>query len=275
VGERALVTVQQLVVRALQEPAPLRPTCDVAMEMVALVTPSARGMTPTERVEVYRDQYWIRHLHNLAEDYPTLTWSVGGAVEFEALGREYLRAHPPVTWNLQRLGERVPAFVAAHARWAGHALSRDAARIDWAFMEVFDAADAPSLDPRVLASAPEDAWPGARLGFPPALRILALAYPLHEVRDALKRGESPEQPTPGDTRLVVWRDAACFLHAVSIEAGAFDLLLALRDGAPLGEACETAARTTGLGLDAMGSRLGGWFQDWTQRGWVSSVRFGS
>jgi hypothetical protein len=275
VGERALATVQELVVRALQEPAPLHPTSEVAREAATLVAPSARGMTPTERIEVYRDQYWIRHLHNLAEDYPTLTWSVGGAVEFEALAREYLRAHPPVTWNLQRLGENVPAFVAAHSRWRDHTLSRDAARLDWAFMEVFDAPDAPSLDPRVLASAPEDAWPGARLAFPPALRLLSLAYPLHEVREPLKRGQSPQQPTAADTRLVVWRDAACFPRALSIEAGAFDLLLALRDGAPLGDACEMAARTTGLGLDAMGARLGGWFQDWTQRGWVSSVRFGS
>jgi hypothetical protein len=230
-------------------------------------------MTPRDRLEVYREQFWWRHLAALEEDFPTLRPAVGGQDELRALLAEYLTAFPPRTWDLQRLGAHVPAFVAAHPRLKSDPLARDAARLDWAFMEAFDAADAPPFDPRVLASAPEDAWPGARVAFHPSLRTLSLDHPVHDLRDAARSGEDPALPAPSPTHLVVHRDAECFLHAVVVEAPALALLDALRAEVPLGEACEKCARATSQDPEEVGARLGGWFQDWTARRWVSGVSF--
>lgn len=237
------------------------------------VRQSARGMSPAERVEVYREQFRLRHLKNLADDYPTLAWTIGGAEAFATLVTEYLEAHPPRTWDLQRLGMDMPSFVSSHARLGVDERACDAARLDWAFMEIFDAPDTAPFDPSVLASTPEDRWPSAHIELLSALRLVAMQSALQEARDALKRGDEPVSPPRAETRVVVWRDAACFLRSVRVEHGAFDLLARLRDGEALGDACESAAHGAGEDPSAFGERVGPWFQEWTARGWISRVRF--
>jgi hypothetical protein len=265
-----LADLQRVMADAVRRPAPGCPDAE------ARVTPSARGMTPAERLEVYREQYWLRHERNLADDYPTLAWAIGGAGAFAALAREYLAAFPPRTWDLQRLGADMPAFVGGRAPAGGgagaHAMACDAARLDWAFMEVFDAPDAPPFDPRVLASTPEDAWPGARVLLHPSVRRLALRHPLLAVRDALKAGEAGVAPPAARaTPAVVWRDPACFPRSVEIEAPALALLERLAGGEPLGPACEAVAREGAIAEGDLGERVGAWFQDWTARGWIARV----
>jgi hypothetical protein len=265
--------LQRFVTDVVLGGTPLPDRADLAAEVDAMALPSPRGMTPRDRLEVYREGFWARHLASLQEDFPTLIAVLGGNAAFRKLASVYLVAFPPRTWDLQRLGADVPAFVASRTPWSDDPLVHDAARLDWAFMEAFDAPDAPPFDPRVLASAPEDAWPAAHVDFHPSLRPLVLRYAAHELRDAVRRGEPSQRPGPAPTHLVVHRDAACFLHAVPIEAPALALLESLRGGAPLGEACETCARATSQDPLDVGARLGGWFQDWTARGWVSGVRF--
>jgi hypothetical protein len=268
-GERDLANLQRFMAWALQRPTPLG--VDLAPEIEALVVPSARGMKPTDRLEVYRDQFWLRHLRNLADDFPTLAWAIGGADAFAALAGEYLRACPPSTWDLQRLGASMPAFVAGHGRLGSDEVACDAARLDWAFMEIFDAPDAPAFDPRVLAATPEDAWPAARVHLRPALRTLVLGSPLLEVRDALKAaGQSIDRPGSSATRAVVWRDAACFPRSAAVEPAPFALLVRLSRGEALGAACEAVVLESGAEA-AVADHVGEWFQDWVQRGWLSGV----
>ncbi|HEY6460418.1 MAG TPA: hypothetical protein VIY73_09710, partial [Polyangiaceae bacterium] len=151
-------------------------------------------------------------------------------------------------------------------------LALDAARLDWAFMEAFDAPDSPPFDPRVLASTPEDAWPGARIDLHASLRTLALGHPVHDLRLAVLTGASPARPPAVATCIVVYRDAAHALRSVAVEPGALALLDALRAGTPLGDACEAAARAGGEDSLDVGARLGGWFQQWTASGWIRGVR---
>jgi hypothetical protein len=269
----ALDALQRFVTDAVQRTSPITEHDDLARRAEALVVPSPRGMRPAERLDIYREQFWLRHLPSLGEDYPTLAWAVGRDA-FSRLATEYLRAHPPRTWNLQELGADLPAYVSNHAPWNGQAVAVDAARLDWAFMEAFDAADAPPFDPRVLAATPEDAWTGARVVLHPSLRALDLAYPLHELRDALKGGQEPERPPARASRLVVWRDGAAFVRVAEVQPLGFDLLTALKAGAPLGEACERLVSDHGeIDASALSFRVAEWFQEWTASGWVSAVQF--
>jgi len=264
-----LKDAQRLVVEAIMHPDRL--AADAAPEAVALVRPSARGMTREGRLEVYRDQFWLRHLASLAEDFPTVRWVLADA-SFDALLGAYLRAYPPHGWNLQRLGADVPAFLASRAPWNQDALARDAALLDWAFMEVFDAADASPLDLRVVAAAPPDAWPQARIAFLPALRHVATAHPVHAVREAVKKGNACERPAPAPTTAVVWRDAAHFLHAMAVDAVAAELMHALNGGQRLGEACASvAAAHPAISAETFDASVGRWFQQWTANGWLSTV----
>ncbi len=271
-GERDLADLQRFVSDAVRGTTVVRGDPALLATAETLISPSPRGMTSHERLEVYREQFWLRHLASIDEDFPTLTWVLGGHDAFRELATEYLRACPPRTWDLQRLGVDLPAYLAGHPRWADDALACDAARLDWAFMEAFDAPDSPPFDARVLASTPEDAWPSARIDLHASLRLLSLGHPVHELRDSLREGAAIERPRPSPTHLVVHRDAGCFLRVVAVEPLAFELLETLRGGAPLGEACEATARTSQRDPQEIGERLGGWFQQWTAGGWIRGVR---
>jgi hypothetical protein len=265
--------LQRFVTHAVMRTSSVRDDPEVAAVAARLLVPSARGMEPAERLEVYQQQFWLRHLSNLQDDFPTLIWAVGGAARFRDLATNYLGAHPPVTWDLQRLGQGLPAYVARETPWREDDLVRDAARLDWAFMEAFDAPDAAPLDPRRFAAIPEDTWPRASVVFHPSLRALVLAYPAHHLREALKRGIDVERPAAASSHVVVWRDAACVLQATPIEHGAWQILAALASGASLGEACEAVARgAVEAEMAELGPRVANWFQQWTANGWVCAIR---
>jgi hypothetical protein len=143
-------------------------------------------------------------------------------------------------------------------------------------VEAFDAPDAAPLDLRGLANASEEAWTLARIALHPSLRRVALAHPVHDLRNAVRQLEARERPSPADAYVVVWRDAACLLRATSIEPAAFDLLGELSEGTPLGRACETVAGAREPEGEAqLAAKVAEWFQQWTANGWVSAVRLDS
>ena len=215
-------------------------------------------MPPHERLEVYREQFWIRHLASLDEDFPTLTWVLGGRDAFRALAIGVPRRHSrPVHGTSSGWARTFPASSQTTRVCSDDALARDAVRLDWAFMEAFDAPDSPPFDARVLASTPEDAWPTARIDLHASLRLLALAYPVHELRDAVQRRRGGRAPRVASRRtspsIATPRASSA---PVAVEPLAFELLEALRAGTALGEACEAAARVerTGSARDRRGAR---------------------
>jgi hypothetical protein len=268
---KSLISLQRAFANAIHSTS-MGPEVDVDFRLEDEVAPSARGMRPLERLEIYREQFWLRHVSNLQEDYPTFKWVVGDA-NFREIVEDYLRAFPPRTWNLERLGEDLPSFVEGTANLP--LLAVDAARLDWAFMEAFAAPDVAPFDDRVLAEAPEDAWPSARIAFHPSLRPLALSHPVHRLRQTIQRGETPERPAPEASHVIVWRDRDFHPKAVAVEAQAFELLTNLRAGVALGVACERVANAGGESSDvtALGQSISRWFQQWTASAWLSSVRF--
>jgi hypothetical protein len=268
----SLGRLQRFIVDAVRRREDADTGAEGAFEAERLLVPGKRGLRPTDRLEIYREQFWLRHLSNLVDDFPMLGWVVGAAA-FRELASAYLIAHPPRTWNLQRLGAELAAYMANEPRWASDPLAMDACRLDWAFMEAFDAPDAGPLELGRLANAPEDAVTAARLTFHPSIRRLFLGHAVHELRDAVKRGDVCARPTPNSVRVVVWRDAMFALHATAVEPIAFDLLGELAAGTPLGRACEAVASAHSAGAD-VGERVGAWFQQWTANGWVSAIDLG-
>lgn len=271
-GSGSLARLQHVITDAVMRPLPVASDPDLVVEATRLLAPSRGGMDAVDRLEIYREQFWLRHLSSLADDFPTLAWVVGGAEPFRDLGRGYLSTHPPRTWNLQRLGADMSAYVATAPPWSADSLAFDAARLDWAFMEAFDAADAPPLDLRSLSTAPPEAWPGAQIQFHPSLRRVALAHPVHRLRDALRRGAECERPRADDTRALVWRNPAHLLCCEVIDPMAFELMAALQSNEALGVACESAAKAhPEVDPALLESNVGAWFQQWTANGWVSSI----
>lgn len=269
-GERSLEALQCFLADAIRSDREIASRPDLAAGAKSLLAPGVRPLDASARLEIYREQYWVRHLSNLGDDFPTLAWVVGTGA-FREIAVAYLKSHSPRTWDLQRLGASLPTFLKQLAPWSADSLALDAAFLDWAFMEAFDAPDAGPLDLRALAEAPQDAWPSIRIQLHPSLRRILLDHPAHELRDAVRRGEARERPAAATTPVVVWRDPRCFLHAAAEEPMAFELLGALAEGAPLGAACESVASAHPEEGTDLGEQLGTWFQRWTAEGWVSAV----
>jgi len=144
------------------------------------VTGNAR-LTPAEQVDIYRRQYWLRHLGSLAEDYPGLEVTLGKPA-FEAFCRAYLEANPPTSYALRDLGHGIVAFADGYEHFpAGlEDLARDLVRFEHAFIDVFDGAEPPPLDPAKVQEMPEEAWSTARIVLHPLLRIMNFKYPVQE-----------------------------------------------------------------------------------------------
>ncbi|HSQ66176.1 MAG TPA: DNA-binding domain-containing protein [Polyangiaceae bacterium] len=265
----SLAELQSLLADALVEPDSIARSPAWALAAAGAVGGSAR-MKPVEQLDVYREQFWLRHVACVAEDYPALV-ALMGQQPFEALVAEYLGAHPPADFLLRNLGAGLAEFLVA--RRPDDPLLADLARVEWAFIDAFDAADAPPLDPNAVAAIPADAWPAARLVLHPSLQRLRLAHPAHEVRAAFCR--APREPlarvSPAATHLVVYRDARELRpHQWTLDALASCLLDRLAAGEPLGQAADALATESGRGEEVQ-AQIGAWFTQWAALGWISRV----
>ncbi len=230
------------------------------------------------QLEIYREQFWLRHTGSLVEDFPGVGGVIGVA-SWNRLVEEYLVTFRPESYSLRNLGDRFPAFVGERDWLEERRLASDMARLEWAHVEVFDAEDAPPLAPNRLAAVPDDAWEGARLLLDPGLRVLAFDYPVVPLRRALLRardaGSSEPLPLPerAPCHLAVHRRER-LIHHDALEPLAFALLERVAGGAPLGTACERAAEASGITVDEIGTRVEGWFSEWARLGYIVDVETG-
>jgi hypothetical protein len=262
--------LQRFMVRALRSRTALtRPEHD-AETIERFITGNAR-LSPAARLDIYRRQFWLRHTACLVDDFPGLG-GILGQRDWERLVEEYLTAFPPTSFTLRDLGARLPEHVEA-STWLPHQrLCVDMARLEHAYIELFDAPDASSLDGASLGQLPPEAWETARLELAPTLRLLETTYPVAELRRRLRSNpdEAVAIPEPRPTHLCLYRNSQHELRWLEQPRGAFELLKALSEGDPLIAACERAAECDPE-CDVPG-RVGRWFEDWGRRGWFSDVR---
>src|SRR5262245_18853296 len=168
---------------------------------------SDRAISARERVGIYANAYSSRLEGVLRDDYGALHAALGEAA-FHDLAKLYLEAHPSRSFSLRFVGEHLPAFLVGplgepfRRRWP---FAADLATLEWAIVDVFDAADAPPLAREALASVPADAWDALRIELVPAHRLLSLAWPVQRVREAWDASGSLPELQPGTTALLVHR----------------------------------------------------------------------
>ena len=223
-------------------------------------------VTPIGQLDIYREQFWIRHVNCLREDFPVLLALVGDE-KFEAIVADYLAAFPPKKFQLRHLGENLADFLRDD-------LLADLARVEWAFIDAFDAPDAPPLDPTTIATITEDEWPNARLVLHPSLQLLRLAYPTNQMRDAwwTDKDKRPiERVSREAANVVVYRHKSMLLYTEVMDALPFEMLSLLASGKSLGEAGDALAASHPDRASEIESSIGEWFTRWSGLGWISRV----
>ena len=230
-------------------------------EAARLACGSAK-LSALDQVEVYREQFWLRHLACLSEDFPTAV-ALLGAAAFKELCVRYLAAFPPTHFMLRKLGVALGQFIAESE---GDPLLAEIVRVEWAFIDAFDADDAPLLDGGAIAAATDDDWPLALIGLHPSITLLDLTWPADDLREAHAHGSAVFRPDPAPRCLVVHRRSRK-LYAERVSTGAFAVLVALARGETLEAACTHA--------DDAEEKIGEWLAQWTAFGWIASVTFPS
>jgi hypothetical protein len=244
-------------------------TRELPAERVGDVIRPSRTLEPVERVGIYHGMYLLRMYDALAADYPGLEHFLGDA-GFAALVRDYVQVHPSRSHTLNRLGDHLPEFVAAHVGLPRREFCADLARLERAVSEVFDEAEAAPLgDAEIAAVAPED-WERARLRPIPAFRLLAFGYPVNAYLQSV-RDEDHDHPKPrrrASFVAVYRRDYA--VYRLELVRAAHDLLADLAGGQTLGEAIAAAARRPGPKRPGE-DELFRWFREWVSGGIFARV----
>ncbi|MFO0593368.1 MAG: DNA-binding domain-containing protein [Polyangiaceae bacterium] len=255
---------------------------ELAASVAVHVTGNDR-LSPSEQADLYREQFFLRHLESLQEDHVGLVHFLGDEL-FERLARAYLRAHPPRTPSLRELGADFARFVAT---WDGvpeelRELCVDMARYELTIVDLFDAADVPAPDGERLAKIPEDVWLTRPLVWTPHLRLLASAYPVPELRIVAKKAiaardaDGPSERAAPPPREAAYhglfrRDDVVVFERLSAEA--FRLLVLLTGGASLASACDQLSATMSAEESAkVESEVGEWFRRWASWGWILDVK---
>ena len=232
-------------------------------------------LSPVEQLEIYREQFWLRHTASLLEDFPGVSAVLGQKAWDEAVWA-YLESDVLGSYSLRDLGAGFAAFLERRPTFESQTLVVDMARLEWAHVEVFDAEDVERLDPAKLAAVPEDAWERARLVTDPALRLLSLRYPVVALRrrllHAAEHGHDDPVPLPEPEAscLAVFRRERGIVHE-PVAASEFALLSALHAGAPLGEACAAAAAERRVSVEDLAENLEAWFGSWAARGYIVDI----
>lgn len=222
----------------------------------------SKTLAPEQRLELYSEMYFLRLHEALVADFPTLV-ALLGAGEFEKLARAYVTKHPSSHPSLNRLGDRLPAFVAGPAKVKKKALLHDVARLELAMSEVFDAPRAVPLDTDALARVAPEAWAQARLRLAPAFRLLALDHVVNPLVTAVRREEKLPAATKKKSWVAVYRkDYAVW--RMDLTEPMFRVLAAFARGATLEKAI-AASRV------ADPTVVFAWFQDWRNEGFFTDI----
>jgi len=205
-----------------------------ARDEVAALFAGDERMSAVERLELYAGMYFYRLRDSLAEDFARTAAALGEA-RWHNLVTDFLLAHPPTRWSLRWAGEALPEFLRAHAYGAERPWLADAAALEQARNEAFQAFDATPLRPEELALVSPEAWPELRFSPAPGTALVSSRWDLAGWWDDAASAEPPGALE--DETLLVFHDAEDDVRHEAIapeEAEAARLLLA---GAPFAEVC--------------------------------------
>jgi hypothetical protein len=201
------------------------------------VLPS-KTLTAEERLDVYREMYWLRLREALAIDYPELQRYLGNE-QFDQLCDAYVQRYPSRSYTLNRLGDHMPKFLAEggfERLTKRRGFVTDLARLELLMTEVFDEEEAPVLNEEQVARVPLDAWDTIKLQAIPALRCGEFQYPVSEyvtaVRDEKPAGHLMRRR---NSWVIVCRRHQS-VYRLEVERTAYRLFTALVSGQTLGDA---------------------------------------
>jgi hypothetical protein len=196
-------------------------------------------LSAIERFNIYANAYFYRLLDCLYEEF-NATFAVVGSDNFAAIARDYLLACPPTEASIFYAGRYLDSFIRNHPLAKRWPFISELARLERAILDVFHAADIPTLSEEAMRSIRPQQWPAIKLKTHPAVAILRNEWRVTDVLSAVESGREWSQPAHQKTAVLVWRQHAQvnYRELEDVETGALTLL---SEGASFAATCEAVA----------------------------------
>lgn len=195
------------------------------------------GAEPHKRYGVYRNNVATGLARALAVRFPA-TEKIVGEEFFIAMARDFVLGHPPASPVLLHYGDEFAGFVANFAPATSLPYLADIVRLENAQIKAYHARDIAPVDPQILSRIAPDRMSGLAFTFHPAATVVRSSYPIVTIW-SMNSGEqtlSPIENWEAENALVVRPELTVLTRKIASGSAAF--LLALQQGATLGEACE-------------------------------------
>lgn len=211
-----------------------------------------------ERVQIYAEMYFVRLRDSLAEDFPKLAQLIGQE-SFTQLAKEYLRDHPPSSFTLRYVSRSFASFLNSHPLSLRWPFLSELARLEYAFIESFDAADSELLRSEVLQQTLPELWGNLSFQLVPAAQLKSFHWQVDQLWEQEKF--YPEELTRmlARTELLIWRKdfEVTYRRIDKFEA---ELLPLMVQGVLFAELCEKASMQ--LPEDEAATTLSRYVQKW-------------
>lgn len=188
------------------------------------------GICSARRYGVYRNNVVVGLADAIALNFPAVRRIVGEEF-FRALAVEFVRVYPPNSPVLLGYGARFAEFLEGFPPVAQLPYLPDVARIEHAWIESYNAADADALTVESLAFIKHESLAHLQLELHPSLRLVQSRYPAFTIWEM--NGTSGE-PAPvdlglgGEAVLVVRPEAEVIVQELPL--GGAEFIEALADG---------------------------------------------
>ena len=193
------------------------------------------GMTVEDRLRVYHNDYYLRLLDALKDDYDCLSQHIGDE-QFNLIVGDYLNTYPSTTFTIREIGLDLPKFL--KERETDPALV-ELAEFEAAMIISLFSKDADILDLETLGKIPPEQWGELKLNLHPSLRTLHCQYNILDFWLAYDEEKPIELMLLDEPVLVlVWRyeNEAYFRSLTSEQAILFN---SIADGEIFADLCET------------------------------------
>ena len=233
---------------------------DNTPETFAAIRPHPR-LSAAQQMAIYTDGYRLRLSEVINNEYPTTRHWLGDDA-YDALVAAYVETTPPSHYSLDTYPQGFASYVRAHSGDIG---ANNIATLEAAIAHVFHAPESTALDASTLQNITPDAFAAMRLTPRTASALLAFSYPVEEYLTRFRNGESPKRPEAAASYLFVVRHPREVKRHTLGEAE-YRVLLALSEGAPVGNALEQVANAHPELLADIASNVQPWFSRWTANG---------
>lgn len=195
----------------------------------------------SRRFDVYRNNMVVSLIEALEATFPVVQRLVGTDF-FKAAAKTYIRQAPPRSPVLLLYGETFGDFLDGFEPAAGVPYLGDVARLEWARLNAYHAADAEPLTIERLAAVPQAQLAETRFTLHPSLRLISSRFPVASLWAATS-GADPE----AEIDMKRGEDAAVLRPMLAVDLrvlppGGQAFMAALGDGCTLGEAADRAAQ---------------------------------